>query len=252
MSEYTFGFMDPDRDSEANISLFSLLRKVAVDAFLSEKVCDLSLFAEKSMEDWNQGLYLGHGERAGVIRDLLVEYLEKSGRTKIDLPDVQSVFLYAFTAGINDCMISFYDLEEIDSVRSVPMEQVLQRRFPIRGPEWVCTAGNIEMSSVENVFVAMQDKIIIPSGERGASARDLSDVLAGTFLWSYLAGGIWFYETTHHIRKCVDSEGLMFESSDVLNFQLKKTLLPIPAEELKRILMHGDFIASQSDKSVTH
>jgi len=235
MGKFTFGFMGAGRDDRANIDLFNWLRNTALESFAAEKVCDLSEFRKKSVEESQREFCGSIGKLVGELQERLFSESKKQGREKVSLPDVQSVFLYAFTAGVNDGLFSFYD-QRIGDSSDVPMDQILRREFPIRGPEWVCAAANHEMPSIENVFCEFQNKIIVPVAKNNPSETDLADVLAGSFLWAYLAGGSWFIESVKDVWHCFCLAGREVDPSETSVYQIKKGMIPILGEDVEHVV----------------
>jgi|GEM_PF-2202548 len=236
MDLITFGFMDPARGYTQNANLFIRLRSQAIKSFKDESVCDLSSFASDSIEDCHKILSADDGKNAGMLRDRFYESLS-ARKTNIKLPDVQSFFLYSFTLGINQFAIGLRRPGDVYDPKPFSAEDVLSRRFPIRGPEWVCNTANMEMYSVENAFCDLQNEILVPTAKGSPSDYALlSDIIAGSFLWSFFAGIYWLNEAVEEIRGCLSLTGGITDGSGVAMYQVKKSMQLIGDEDIERVM----------------
>ena len=236
----TFGFMDPDRGNEANAELLKRLRSVAIKGFADEHICNLASFADDPLDDCHGYLSKGIGKTVGGIRDGFYSSLAERN-TNIELLDVQSYFLFAFTKGINEYSVSLLNPDEIVPPKPITSEQILNRRFPIRGPEWVCDAANREMEHIANVFCDLQNEFIVPLAKKEPyDAQLISDVIAGAFFWAYFAGIYWFQEAVKEIRDCLSLAGGRLDPSEPSMYQVRRAMLLIPGEDVKRVLKMAD------------
>ena len=236
MNSLTFGFMDSSRASEINAKLFINSRNIAIKSHRNEKICNMVSFEDDSIEESHDILCQDLGHRVGYLRDKYYEVLSKE-KIPIRLPDIQSFYLYAFALGINQTSVYLLDPEDLSIPRDVPSEEILDRRFQIRGPEWVCNTVNIEMPYVENVFCDFQDLILKPIGEsKPIDHRLLADAIAVSFLWSYFGGYQWINEA---INEICDSFSKYYSSrthpEDAV-YQVKRSLQLITSSEMTRIL----------------
>ena len=102
-----------------------------------------------------------------MLRDRYYESLSER-KVNIRLPDIQSFFLFSLTLGINYFAIALRKPGDIYDPQPFSLSDVLNWRFPIGGPEWVCSAANREMPYVADVFCDFQDEILKPMGESRA------------------------------------------------------------------------------------
>lgn len=225
MGVITFGFMNPDRGDEGNAELFKRLRSVPIKGFANEGICSLASFAGDPPGDCDKILSKKIGKTIRKIRDGYYSSLRERN-TNIKLPDVQSFFLFAFKEGVNPYSMFLLNPDEIIPPKPITSEQILSRRFPIRGSEWVCDAANREMPFIEKVFCDFHDQIIVPLAKKEPyDALLIADAIAGAFLWAYFTGNYWIQEAVKEIRDCLSLVGGQFDPSELSMYQVRKAML---------------------------
>ena len=243
MSNVTFGYMDPGRDS--NATLFEDWRSLFIKAFEGEGVCTLSSFYDDSIEECEEILPSRLGPKMALLRDAYYRSVEER-HVPIRLPDIQSFFLYSFTLGVNSLpyLLSLPDEIEqppADVNELIPSDEVLARQFTIRGPEWLCAAANREMPSVENVFCAFQNDVLLPMAKSPQlDHRLLADAIATSFLWSFFGGTYWLKEVVLEICECIEMTGGRTDESGTAVYQVKKSMQMIDNEHIERVLKASD------------
>lgn len=235
MAELTFGFMDPSCSDRENADLFARLRGCAITSFRRESVADLSSFGSDSLEESNVVIAKDIGPAMGDLRDGLYDHARTAG-ISLRFPDVQSCFLYAFTRGVNQFSFGLMDPDDIPEPARVSIEQVLARRFPILGPQWLCNAANREMPTLENVFCGLQDEVLVPAGRTcsARSGRILADAIAGTFLWGFFGGTYWLREAIREIAEPYVVVGSGLGEGAVC--QVKRSMQFLDGDDISRVL----------------
>lgn len=244
-----FGFMDPARDSKSNIELFEASRRIAISSFKEEEVVTLDSFASDSIEDSDRIYSKDLGLHAGELR---IIFFNKCSQP-MKLPDIQSYFLFAFTIGINLYSAALLDPEEIKSMPDSPYESIghngiINRLFPIRGPEWLCNAANREMPFMENVFCDFQDKLIVPTYKaEPADYRLGADCIASAFLWSIVGGWYWFKEAMQDIKNksIMSPKDLWGPGASMC--QVKRGMFMIENTDLKRAIEYASSLGDLLD-----
>lgn len=240
MNELTFGFMDPSRGADANSELFVLIRSLAIKGFAGESICDLSSFADDPIDVSHEVLSSDLGKKMWALRNMYYNSLTKQN-PDVELIDIQSFFLYSFTAGL--CMHSdaLMDPQDLPGPRRISLEDILNRHFPIRGPEWLCNAADSEMSYVADAFCEFQDEALIPIEQKIPFDRMLlADAIAGTLLWAFLGGTYWLKEC---ILEICESYSLLNDKIPELEsiYPVKKTVQLIDKDDVQRVLAMRDF-----------
>jgi hypothetical protein len=236
MTELTFGFMDPSRDAQTNSDLFVQMRSLAIKSFANEAICDLITFADDSVLDSHEIISKDYGKEMAILRDNYYHTLSQRN-VPIRLPDIQSFFLYSFTLGINKFSFLLMDPTDVPNSRQIPSTEILNRHFPIRGPQWLCNAVNKEMPYLENVFCDFQDDLLKPIMKSSpVNHRLLADAIAGSFLWAFFGGSYWFNEAIDQLCRSISlSEGQINESGRV-SFQIKKSMEVVEKDDIKRVV----------------
>jgi hypothetical protein len=242
--EITFGFMDPERDAGQNADLFVRLRSCAIESFEREDVCSLQSFAGDSIQLSHDVLVKKVGVTIGELRDAFYAFVSREA-IRIRFPDVQSFFLYSFTRGVNLFTPYLADPEDLSDVHPISVDEIIGRRFPIYGPDWVCLAANREMPSLENVFCDFQDNVLVPVGRSSSSAsgRLTADVIAGIFLWGYFGGTYWLKEAVREIAEPYSLFGGETRAEVGAVCQVKRSMQFIGGEDLKRVLSFAPVLA---------
>jgi hypothetical protein len=232
VGDVTFGFMDPEQDASESIALFAQLRMWATESFAREGTCDLRGFLGYPVEELDATLRTGFGPGASSLRDRLYDHVAQTGRP-IRFPDIQSFFLFAFTLGINQKSPALLAPEDRQNLVRASIPDVVARRFPIHGPQWLSTAANREMPHVENAFCDFQDEVLIPFAKREGAGRRVADAIAGAFLWAMLAGVCWIEEAVHEIAGRMTQLGL---EPAMGMYQVKRCMALLTPEEVERVV----------------
>lgn len=250
LSKLTFGFMDAQRDPRSNSELFVQLRALASESFKREKVCDLKSFSDDSIDTSHEVLTKEEGSTMGGLRDDYYAQIPQGGQ--IRLPDVQSYFLYSFTLGVNLFAPTLANPAHLVDPHLLPPNDILERRFPIRGPEWLCNAANAEMPSVENVFCDFQNKMLIPLAKApSVNSRFLADTIAGAFLWAYFGGIYWLKEAVEEITKSV-SMWRVLEPAKTAVYPVKKSMQLIDSDGITRVLTASAIFKEPTKGTLNH
>ena len=235
-TDLTFGFMDSSRGVDQNYDLYKKTCQRAIKAFNAEKVCDLSTFADDTLEDLENILPKSIGLAIGSLRD---RYF--SSISTVRLPDIQSFFLYAFTLQLNKyslVLLSNEAAEELLEIGSpyISNEQILERGYPVIGPQWLCDAVNREMPHLENVFCDFQNELIIPASKSSlGEPRLLADIIALVLYWGQQAGWYWFREIISQLTSQL-AEPWNQGIEPIAMYQVKRSMLLIEKEDIEKVL----------------
>jgi hypothetical protein len=239
LNALTGGFLDPHRGLKSNAELFVALRDIAIESFERERVCDLSCYSFFTVKNIHHVFPDNMVQHLVSLRDSYYDLIREKD-LPIRFPDLQSYFLYSFTKGINLFWTAGVCPKDSTVVTPIRPDDILDRRFPILGPEWLCDAANREMPSVENVFCDFQNELLVPVGQRSPDAnfdrRLLADAVAGAFLWAFVGGSSWMREIVVSIKECLDSRGGDLDPSGFALYPVKKSMQLISDDEIIRIM----------------